>query len=174
MEEMRSERTNPSRGIEANERTERIEDNEGTEAKEGTNGSGRISEGGGCNACGFQDFCIDSMEDISKIDFLKLCEDEVNNFDFDDLGLVYEFYNSYAKTRGFSARKSKTRRRETDGEVVQQTFVCFHEGFREAKFFHREHRRRELRAETRCGCSARIQVRKEAASRRWIMSFFFQ
>ena len=61
---------------------------------------------------------IDSMQEIGRIEFLNLGEDEVGRFHFGDVALAYEFYNAYAKTSGFSARKSKTRN-NSKGERIQ-------------------------------------------------------
>ncbi|QHO47004.1 FAR1 DNA-binding domain protein [Arachis hypogaea] len=53
---------------------------------------------------------INSWEDIGKIDFSDLCTENIYQLHFVDLGLAFEFYNSYAKTRGFSVRMSRSRR----------------------------------------------------------------
>ena len=118
-----------------------------------------------------QGYSIDLAKDIGLIDFLNLRFDEVDRFHFGDLAIAYEFYNNYAKIRGFSERKSKTRK-NNDGEVIKQKFVCFREGFRPDKFCNLENRKKELRVETRCGCFAMFEVQFHSSSGRWLVSLF--
>ena len=101
------------------------------------------------------EYCVDSSEDIAQIEFLNLCEDDIYKLHFGELSVSYKFYNSHARARGFSVRKSKTRKNSRD-EFVYQDFVCFCEGFRDAKYYNLENRIREPKVETRCGCTARI------------------
>ena len=135
-------------------------------------GSVFMAEDAGSEVGNLDDYCVDTFEDIARIDMLMLSEDDIYRFHFADLSLAYEFYNWYARMKGFSARKSKTRKNNLD-EVVQQTFVCFREGFRHEKYYQRENRIREPKPETRCGCNARIQVHVEVAIGRWIVTDFF-
>ncbi|RYR08057.1 hypothetical protein Ahy_B05g075603 [Arachis hypogaea] len=99
---------------------------------------------------------INSWEDIGKIDFSSLCMENICQLHFADLGLAFEFYNSYAKTRGFSVRKSRSR--IVDGKVREKTYVCSCEGYRLEKWNHMKNRVREPKPETRCGCMSKLHV----------------
>lgn len=46
--------------------------------------------------------------------------------------------------------------RDRNGEVVQATFVCSCQGFREDRGLTMETRKREPKNETRCGCNAKF------------------
>lgn len=65
------------------------------------------------------------------------------------------FYNSYGRRVGFSTRVSSSRRSRKDGAIIQRSFVCAKEGFRnlnEKRTKDREIKR--PRIITRCGCKA--------------------
>ncbi|RYR46852.1 hypothetical protein Ahy_A07g032699 [Arachis hypogaea] len=64
----------------------------------------------------------------------------------------------YSKSKGFSARKSKTFKNST-GEIYKQKFVCHRQGFRMKKYYTMEKRKKEPRLETRTGCEARMDVK---------------
>lgn len=102
-------------------------------------------------------YYIDSSEDVGVIEFLNLDENEMEGFNFSDVDVAFEFYNAYAKSRGFSERKSKTQRL-MDGELVKKEFVCYYEGYKPEKYYNLENCKMEPRAETRCVCKAMIQV----------------
>ncbi|KAL4357096.1 hypothetical protein AHAS_Ahas09G0152500 [Arachis hypogaea] len=53
---------------------------------------------------------IDSFEDIGIIEFWNIRDEDVCHFHFSDVDIAFEFYNRYARTRGFSARKNRTRK----------------------------------------------------------------
>ena len=122
-------------------------------------------------AIGYDDgYQVDSMEDIGRIELWNVGDDEVDRFHFGDLEITFEFYNTFAKVRGFSARKSKTRK--NNGEVVKLNFVCFREGYRLQKFYSMKNKKREPRAETRCGCNASIQVHFVPATGSGMLHYF--
>ncbi|RYR38844.1 hypothetical protein Ahy_A09g044089 [Arachis hypogaea] len=69
--------------------------------------------------------------------------------------LAFGFYLTYSKSKGFSARKSKTFKNSI-GEVYKQNFVCHRQGFKEEKYYTMENRKKEHTLETRTGCEARM------------------
>ncbi|KAL3850344.1 hypothetical protein ACJIZ3_012226 [Penstemon smallii] len=82
------------------------------------------------------------------------------------------FYNSYARRIGFSTRVSSSRRSRKDGAIIQRSFVCAKEGFRnlnEKRTKDREIKR--PRTVTRVGCKASLSV-KIQESGKWIVSGF--
>jgi hypothetical protein len=111
-------------------------------------------------------FAIEGMEDIGKIDFKKLNASDVMKFHFPNIAVAYTFYNWYARMNGFSARRSKVRRNKNN-EIIQQIFVCYRQGFREKKLENNKIRKREARANTRCGCDAKCSVHIDSGSQRW-------
>ncbi|XP_059647343.1 protein FAR1-RELATED SEQUENCE 5 [Cornus florida] len=82
------------------------------------------------------------------------------------------FYNSYARRVGFSTRVSSSRRSRKDGAIIQRSFVCAKEGFRnlnEKRTKDREIKR--PRIITRVGCKAALSV-KIKDSGKWVVSGF--
>ena len=114
---------------------------------------------------------VDFLADIGMIEFLNVSGVEVDRFHFGDLEVAFEFYNQFAKLRGFSARKSKTQK-NNNLEVVKQIFVCSHQGFRPEELYSMENRKKEPRAETRCGCNTRFEAHLELASSKWYVTYF--
>jgi hypothetical protein len=110
---------------------------------------------------------VNCLEDISKIDFKQLREEDVMKYHFMDLEVAFTFYNWYAGFNGFAGRKSKVMR-NTKGEVTLQTFVCYRQGSRKEKTTHTI-RKRVPKACIRCSCEAKCRVHIEANSRRWYM-----
>ncbi|XP_025628901.1 protein FAR1-RELATED SEQUENCE 5-like [Arachis hypogaea] len=117
-----------------------------------------------------ESYKIDGWEDIGKTEFLNIVDVDIKRYHFSDLGVAFDFYNAFAKSRGFSGRKSKTRKH--NGIINRQNFVCCREGFRQKKPDNMHTRKQEPRAETRCGCKAKVQVSFDAVSGRWIVSKF--
>ncbi|RYQ88234.1 hypothetical protein Ahy_B09g095548 isoform D [Arachis hypogaea] len=89
---------------------------------------------------------------------------------FVDLGLAFEFYNSYAKTRDFSVRKSRSR--IVNEKVREKAYVCSCEGYRLEKWNHMKNRVREPKPETRCGCMSKLHVFFDAVTESWVVRDF--
>ncbi|RYR01350.1 hypothetical protein Ahy_B06g080216 [Arachis hypogaea] len=117
-----------------------------------------------------ESYKIDGWEDIGKTEFLNIVDVDIKRYHFSDLGVDFDFYNAFAKSRGFSGRKSKTRKH--NGIINRQNFVCCREGFRQKKADNMHTRKQEPRDETRCGCKAKVQVSFDVVSGRWIVSKF--
>lgn len=66
----------------------------------------------------------------------------------------YNFYNSYAKRKGFSVRKDIVRREKRVGAIEYRRFVCSKEGIRDPSLVKPEDRVRRERALTRMECPA--------------------
>ncbi|KAL4305576.1 hypothetical protein AHAS_Ahas16G0092100 [Arachis hypogaea] len=87
------------------------------------------------------------------------------------IDIAFEFYQQYAKHHGFGARRSKSEKR---GEVrIRQEFVCHRQGYRSPKFYSMPNRQRP-RADTRCGCPARMLLCRDDESGRWNVAYFFR
>ncbi|KAK2369285.1 enoyl-[acyl-carrier-protein] reductase [NADH], chloroplastic [Trifolium repens] len=75
-------------------------------------------------------FIIDDVDDIVKIDILNLDTDAVSKLQFGSLLVAYKFYCWFAKMNGFTVRKGQIIKNKA-GVVVQQTFLCNLQGFRQ-------------------------------------------
>jgi len=114
---------------------------------------------------------IKDMVDIMKIDLENFCLADVERYEFVGIDVAYLFYSLFARTSGFSVRKGQVVR-DWNGEVVQQTFVCSCQGFREDRGLTMETRKREPKNETRCGCNAKFRVHLDILSRHWYVTVF--
>nr|XP_025665199.1 protein FAR1-RELATED SEQUENCE 5-like [Arachis hypogaea] len=122
------------------------------------NVSDHVDEDVTSDAVDMDQYRINSWEDIGKIDFSSLSMKNICQLHFADLGLAFEFYNSYAKTRGFSVRKSRSR--IVDGKVRE-------------KWNHMKNRVREPKPETRCGCMSKLHVFFDAVTESWVVRDFY-
>ncbi|KAL1325357.1 hypothetical protein AAHE18_13G154900 [Arachis hypogaea] len=115
-------------------------------------------------------YTVDSGESIGWIDFLNLSEEEVLRFNFTDVYIAFEFYQQYAKHHGFGARRFRSEKR---GELrIRQEFVCHRQGYRSPKFYSMPNQQKRPRAETRCGCPARMLLCMDDESGRWCVAYF--
>jgi hypothetical protein len=94
---------------------------------------------------------------MGGVDFNMLIEDDMKKYHFPNLEVTFISYNWYDRMNGFSACKSKVRPNKYK-EVVQQNYVCYRQGFREDRFQNNKIRKRDARANTRCGCEANCVV----------------
>jgi hypothetical protein len=126
----------------------------------------------GVGGCIFSETnAVDCLEDISKIDFKQLSEEDLMRYHFLDLNVAYTFYNWYASFHGFAARKSKVMRNKKR-EITQQTFVCYRQGVRDGKNTPTI-RKRVAKPCIRCGCDAKCRVHIEANSGRWYLKLLY-
>ncbi|QHN78282.1 Putative protein-RELATED SEQUENCE [Arachis hypogaea] len=114
---------------------------------------------------------IDSLEDIEMIEFWNIRDEDVCHFHFSDVNIAFEFYNRYARTRGFSAWKNRTRKSRA-GALKLKNFVCHREGFRLPNNYGIGNLKRKPTPETRCGCSAMMEIHVDAPSGHWFISYF--
>ncbi|RYQ90688.1 hypothetical protein Ahy_B09g096720 [Arachis hypogaea] len=108
------------------------------------------------------------MQDTTIFNFSENYVEEFGKYHFSTLQLAFDFYLKYSKSKGFSAKKSKTFKNSI-GEVYKQKFVCHRQGFREEKYYMMEKRKKEPRLETRTGCEARMDVKFLPETRRKIL-----
>ena len=91
---------------------------------------------------------------------------------FPNLEVALLFYSWYAKMNGFATRKSKERKNNKK-EIVQQTFVCFRQGFREQRRLENSKNQKcKPKPKTRCGCQAECCVHVDVQIGRWIVTYF--
>ncbi|RYR33906.1 hypothetical protein Ahy_A10g048575 [Arachis hypogaea] len=64
-------------------------------------------------------YAIDSVQDITTLNFSENCVEKIDKYHFSTLQLAFDFYLKYSKSKGFSARKSKTFKNSI-GEIYKQ------------------------------------------------------
>ncbi|XP_025670587.1 protein FAR1-RELATED SEQUENCE 5-like [Arachis hypogaea] len=143
-----------------------VDNGDAVELEDSLDGAGGMSD----NYAEDEFYAVDSVESIGWIDFLNLSEEDVFRFNFTDVDIAFEFYQQYAKHHGFGARRSRSEKR---GEVrIRQEFVCHRQGYRSPKFYSMPNGQKRPRAETRCGCPARMLLRMDDESGRWLVAYF--
>ncbi|RYQ89876.1 hypothetical protein Ahy_B09g096285 isoform A [Arachis hypogaea] len=141
-----------------------VDNGDAVELEDSLDGAGGMSD----NYAEDEFYVVDSVESIGWIDFLNLSEEDVFRFNFADVDIAFEFYQQYAKHHGFGGRRSRSEKR---GEVrIRQEFVCHRQEYRSPKFYSMPNRQKRPRAETRCGCPARMLLRMDDESGRWLPS----
>ncbi|RYQ87549.1 hypothetical protein Ahy_B09g095062 [Arachis hypogaea] len=116
-------------------------------------------------------YAVDSVQDITSVKFSENFAEDIGKYHFSTLQLAFDFYMKYSKSKGFSARKSKTFK-NSSGDIYRQLFVCHRQGFRMEKYYTMEKRKKEPRLETRTGCEARMDVKFVPESGRWHIFYF--
>ncbi|XP_057723920.1 protein FAR1-RELATED SEQUENCE 5-like [Arachis stenosperma] len=116
-------------------------------------------------------YAVDSVQDITSLKFSENFAEEIGKYHFSTLQLAFDFYMKYSKSKGFSARKSKTFK-NSSCQIYRQMFVCHRQGFRMEKYYTMEKRKKEPRLETRTGCKARMDVKFVPESERWHIFYF--
>ncbi|RYR25551.1 hypothetical protein Ahy_B02g059356 isoform B [Arachis hypogaea] len=102
-------------------------------------------------------YAVDSVQDITILNFTENCLEEIGKYHFSTLQLAFVFYLKYSKSKGFSARKSKTFKNSIGG-VYKQKFG--------------KKRKNEPRLETRTGCEAQMDVKFVPETQRWQIFYF--
>lgn len=114
---------------------------------------------------------INGVEDIWKVKFNESTIEDLLKFHFPSVVVAFLFYNCYASHNGFGARKSRYVRNKK-GEIIQQTFLCYREGFRDDKFSKtRKKRKRYRKADVRCGCQAKGHVHVDRGTDGWYIKY---
>ncbi|XP_057740270.1 protein FAR1-RELATED SEQUENCE 11-like [Arachis stenosperma] len=104
---------------------------------------------------------IDSLKDIGMIEFHNIRDKDVCHFHFSDVDIAFEFYNSYARTRGFSARKNRIRKSRA-GILNLKNFICHREGFIPQNNYDIGNCKKKSISKTRYGCSAMMEIHLDA------------
>ncbi|RYR66589.1 hypothetical protein Ahy_A03g012609 [Arachis hypogaea] len=139
-----------------------VDNGDAVELEDNLDGVGGMSD----NYSDDDSYAVDSDESIGWIDFLNLSEEDVLRFNFAYVNIAFEFYQQYAKHHGFGARRFRSEKR---GEVrIRQEFVCH----RPLKFYSMPNRQKRSRAETRCGCLARMLLCMDDESGHWHVAYF--
>ncbi|KAL4385753.1 hypothetical protein GQ457_15G014850 [Hibiscus cannabinus] len=79
-----------------------------------------------------------------------------------------QYYNKYARSKGFGTRKNRIFRSRTNNVMIAREFVCSKEGLRAKKYLKKEDRVHAAPDEIREGCKAMILISKK--EEKWIIS----
>ncbi|XP_043716929.1 protein FAR1-RELATED SEQUENCE 12-like [Telopea speciosissima] len=97
----------------------------------------------------------------------KLGSEPYTGLQFGSEDEAYEFYNAYAKEKGFSIRKSRIERSRVDKSVLSRKYVCAHEGFHWTKDKRYKGKVIRSRRETRVDCRAAMSIKRKSGG--WIV-----
>ncbi|KAL0013275.1 hypothetical protein SO802_000344 [Lithocarpus litseifolius] len=93
-----------------------------------------------------------------------------NGMEFEADEIAYDFYNEYGRKTGFSIRKEYVNKCKKTGVVTSRRFVCAKEGVRGKD--KRDQNIKNPRAETRCGCEARLVIILNRDSKKYVVNEF--
>ncbi|PIA47416.1 hypothetical protein AQUCO_01400230v1 [Aquilegia coerulea] len=100
----------------------------------------------------------------------KLGSEPVIGLGFASEDEAYEFYNAYAKEKGFSIRKSHIQRSRVDRSVISREYVCANQGFRSANDRRYKGKIVRPRRETRVDCRAVLSIKRRSG--KWVVDRF--
>ncbi|KAL7198034.1 hypothetical protein ACSBR2_020537 [Camellia fascicularis] len=89
---------------------------------------------------------------------------------FDSEQCVYDFYNTYGRRMGFSIRRDFCRKNKVTNQLICRLLVCNKEGFRKGN--KRDPLSKNPRAETRTGCEARLYVKLDEGTGKYVVTDF--
>ncbi|XP_028123107.1 protein FAR1-RELATED SEQUENCE 5-like [Camellia sinensis] len=89
---------------------------------------------------------------------------------FDSEQCVYDFYNTYGGRMGFSIRRDFCRKNKINNQLICRLLVCNKEGFRKGD--KRDPLSKNPRAETRTGCEARLYVKLDEGTGKYVVTDF--
>lgn len=126
------------------------ESGSGGNAASNTSETSRELDGGPSRIFSSKDSKISGQDTLNN----SLMEPKVGML-FNSEEQVFDFYNLYAKRKGFSVRKGHLSRRK-DGSIRDRHYLCSNEGTRQE---HRTHITKKPRAIERTNCLARIELK---------------
>ncbi|XP_028097462.1 protein FAR1-RELATED SEQUENCE 2-like [Camellia sinensis] len=89
---------------------------------------------------------------------------------FDSEECAYDFYNAYGGRMRFSIRREYCKKNKLTKQIISRNLVCNKEGFR--KVDKRDPLTKTPRAETRTGCDARLFVKLDVNSGKFVVIDF--
>lgn len=100
-------------------------------------------------------------------DFKDFDEEDMKLISLNSLDHCYEFYQVYAKVKGFGIRKLGATKSRGNNEPVAQTLVCSKQGFRKEAWLNMKNRKKNAKRLKRTGCNASIKFKLDKATQRW-------
>lgn len=92
-----------------------------------------------------------TLEELAEYDYVverTFCSEEDG----------YEFFNAFARNKGFSLRRGKVRHAANNNEITSRQYVCSKEGARQPKFLNTKTMKRRPRPITRFGCQFEVVI----------------
>ncbi|KAF6152801.1 hypothetical protein GIB67_004630 [Kingdonia uniflora] len=108
--------------------------------------------------------------DDNNASLVKLGSEPYMSLQFGSQDEAYEFYNAYAKEKGFSIRKSRIERSRIDHSMISRLYVCANQGLRSTKDKRYEGKDVRPRQETRLDCHAAMFIKRKAG--KWVVERF--
>ena len=84
----------------------------------------------------------------------------------------YNYYNAYARSKGFGVRKEELTRKSGTNIAFRRLYVCCKEGYRARKHIEKTERVRTPRPLSRCGCGARMEIELRMDNGEWFVKDF--
>ncbi|KAL4310833.1 hypothetical protein GQ457_01G049760 [Hibiscus cannabinus] len=105
---------------------------------------------------------------------------ELKDYDENDMDLLkwktledcIEFYNTYAKVKGFGVRLGQSVKSRKDGHFISKKLLCRKEGHREEKWMNLPIRKKKEKPISRVGCQAHIKFRFDEQYQYWKVENF--
>ncbi|KAK9096064.1 hypothetical protein Sjap_021561 [Stephania japonica] len=113
---------------------------------------------------------VESSEGEDNASLPKLGSEPYTGLSFRSEEAAYEFYNAYAKEKGFSIRKSHIQRSRVDRSVISREYVCANQGFRSTNDRRYKGKVVQPRRETRVDCRAAMSIKRR--SKKWVVDRF--
>ncbi|XP_020271889.1 protein FAR1-RELATED SEQUENCE 5-like [Asparagus officinalis] len=82
---------------------------------------------------------------------------------------AYNFYNAYARLKGFGVRKGHTTWSRKKDAIISRIYVCDKEGFKFLKDKREDGRNVVRKFDTRCGCKARMVIGLDRSTKKWVV-----
>ncbi|KAF8689918.1 hypothetical protein HU200_041551 [Digitaria exilis] len=79
----------------------------------------------------------------------------------------YEFFNAFARNKGFSLRRGKVRHAANNDEITCRQYVCAKEGARQPKFLNMKNMKRRPRPITRFRCPFEVVIKHNPDMNVW-------
>ncbi|KAI3939292.1 hypothetical protein MKW92_022956 [Papaver armeniacum] len=111
-----------------------------------------------------------SGKEDNKSSLFKLGSEPFIGLQFASQDEAYEFYNAYAKEKGFSIRKSRIERSRVDHSMISRLYVCANQGLRSTKDKRYEGKVVRPRQETRLDCRACMFIKRRSG--KWVVDKF--
>ncbi|VFQ90261.1 unnamed protein product [Cuscuta campestris] len=103
----------------------------------------------------------------------EITSDEINHLEFDTLDQACNFYETYARCKGFAVRKDDVQR-DVNNNIKMRQLVCNKAGLRDKKYLTMLDRKKPHRPITRTNCEARFRVHLDYKTSKWIVTSFVE
>ncbi|CAH9095465.1 unnamed protein product [Cuscuta epithymum] len=102
-----------------------------------------------------------------------ISSNEIRDLEFDTQHEACKFFQTYARCKGFVARKHNLAR-DRNNNITMQQLVCNRAGLRQKKYLEKVDRKKPHAPITRTNCKAKFRVRLDRKKSKWIVSSFVE